>query len=1036
MSKRDRKLAMGEKITPFDSMYDDPEGREYPDPLSEPDSFVQQLLQDINSARRNEEFETEDIDEFEGYLVDFLTTCSDPELGEEDLHGTSMIMNVLNQTDTNNGISTFGSVKKESIIPALAPLIALAPAAGGFGLGGAGAAAGAGATGVLSGLGAGLSKLLPFAAKGLAWEGGKNILGGLNPFNDEGGASAPPVQTMNTTAPGFVPQASADRSNMPFDHISDNLMFESASGIKKKDSDIESLRAQVNSALTQWAKSGDVVENRAVWWALYSYAHEAETIAELSSILTAVPEEYHNAVLNTPVGLEGEAPDEGNTGLPEPTSPTEALSPSNTSMSPIPIDGVGTPPKMPANQQTLIPGAVAASHDSLKVKPVFASLDESKFETYVEEDRPILARVAAFMEAGTHESDIVNTLYPSYGHEYTLWAVEQVKRVASNDPMVDPSIVNMGIDWKESANDPHDLPEGMHQMNIMEVLEDVKKEKKNKKQRENNEFPQKGERVGPNEDEQLNQQETSGMITPQQEKTAEFSLMNTELQHDEDALQVEPTLYLSRKLSYPFGLMAKMIQESGDFAQANQKSNEIYNFVEDYINNYIDGAIGNVMNVENVLNMLPQDVIARIPEENLDSAQRYIEDMAAQQREAVERLLDVARELTSATEMFANIMPQEILGNQEAMQRSLEEAGINPQEYNRGVEVLLSQIDDVTGLLVSPITGEPGFLPEDQDKAFRFFQETGQFADPRQILESPQDFELNERDREMMNQIGIDFPRESKKKESDFTSLPNSTLAETPAPYSQSYNQTMGMAQQFAQAGNPAMTQQAYQAGKDAAPDPGVFGQLQQQQEEEAQLQEMYPNVPTDMTRQWLQREQQQQQSAGHPMQNANRQSPAGQTATNTAQGLPSATTSKVAAWKDVRGDVLIKDRLYKMTSSDYEIPDYVRVVNNGTRLDLYIPRGDLDVSLSESEIKQSNYKFEPIEEDSQQKTSFLSESALSTNEQRALIEEKGVARNMDRLNLEGTHYPTLMQTSKNDKIDLEEVALEDFFIEDFDLFI
>jgi len=41
-------------------------------------------------------------------------------------------------------------------------------------------------------------------------------------------------------------------------------------------------------------------------------------------------------------------------------------------MSPIPIDGVGTPPKMPANQQTLIPGAVAASHDSLKVKPVFA----------------------------------------------------------------------------------------------------------------------------------------------------------------------------------------------------------------------------------------------------------------------------------------------------------------------------------------------------------------------------------------------------------------------------------------------------------------------------------------------------------------------------------------------------------------------------------------------------------------------------------------------------------------------------------------
>lgn len=770
MSKRDRKLAMGEKENPSDDVYD-PQGDEYPDPLSSPDSFIQQLLQDFNSARRNEEFEVEDIDALEDAVVDFLTTCSDPELGPEDLPGTTMIIDILNNTEKNNGISTFGKVEKQSLAP-LAPLIPLL---------------GAAATKALP-------KILPFVAKGLAWEGGKKALGMLNPFDGDGDESYEPIQTTNTVSPGSSSQmmTANNRFEMPFDHITDNLMFEAASGIKKKDSDIESLRAQVNSALTQWAKSGDVVENRAVWWALYSYAHEAETIAELASILTAVPEEYHNAVLNTPVGLEEEAPDEGNTGLPEPTSPTDALSPTDTSMSPIPIDGVGTPPKMPQNQQTLIPGAVAASHDSLRIKPVFASTDKTVFENYAEEDREILSRVAAFINSGTHESDIINTLYPSYGHEYVIWAVDQAKRVSSSDPTVDPSIINMGIEWKEAANDPHDLPEGMHQMDIMEVLEDVEKEKKEKeekekKEKEDNKFPEKGERVGPNEDQKVNQQETSGMITPQQEKT------------------------------------------------------------------------------------------------------------------------------------------------------------------------------------------------------------------------------------------------------SDFTSLPSSNLVQTPSPYSSAYNQTMGLAQQ---APDPIATQQTYQAGKDATPDPGVFGQLQQQQLEDEELQQMYPNVPTDMARQWMQRQQQTQTSPGHPKQMGEQETSAGQVATNAAQALPSATTSKVAAWKDVEGNILAKGQLYKMTSSDYEIPDFVRIVNNGTKLDLYIPRGDIDISLSESEIKQSNYKFEPIEEDSQQKTSFLSESVLSTNEQRALIDEEGMARNMDRLNLDGTHYPPLVQTSKTDTIELEEIPLKDFFIEDLDLFI
>lgn len=1015
MSKKDRKLAMGEKVSPADENYD-PEGEEWPDPLSEPDSFVQQLLQNVNSLRRKEEFKTEDVDEFEGYLMDFLTTCSDPELGEEDLPGTGFIIEVMNTQDKNyNGISSVSNYQKESALPLAAAAAVFGPQL----------------------VKSGLPKIMPYVKKGLSAVGLSNALRNVpivgNLFGGGGQEEAvQPIQMMNTTAPGMAPQASVSRSDMPFDHISDNLMFEAASGIKKKDSDIESLRAQVNSALTQWAKSGEVTENRAVWWALYSYAHEAETIAELSSILTAVPEQYHNSVLNTPVGLEEEAPPEGNTGLPEPSSPTDAMSPTNTNMSPIPIDGVGTPPKMPQNQQTLIPGAVAASHDSLRVKPVFASLDESKFDGYVEEDRPVLARVAAFMEAGTHESDIINTLYPSYGHEYTIWALEQVKRVASNDPLVDPSIVNMGIEWKEAGNDPHDLPEGMHQMDIMEVLEDVEKEKKEKakKERTNNKFPSKGENVGANSEEKINQQETSGMITPQQEKVAaaDYLLMNQELQHDEDALQLMPQAYLEKKLFYPYHFLAQEVVNTGDSRKAMADLENIEAFIEDYAENYLETAINNVYSDE-------------VVEESIEQSGRDIDPMEA--KELVEEVFVLAiRSLQAQNErikqglqMLAEVMPPEIMGNTDAMMQQLDSLGMGVEEFNAGIKAIIDEIQGVSGMFKDNIGPEIGFLPEDIEKSERLQEEQGVFADPRTIIKDPEDFQMDERDRRALGQFGIDLPRESKKKESDFTSLPNNTLAQTPSPYDQSYNQTMGIAQQTSQMGDAVMTQQAYQAGSDATPDPGVLGQLQQQQEEEAQLQEMYPNVPTDMTRQWLQRQQQQQQSSGHPMQTAEQQSSAGQTATNAGQGLSSATTSKVAAWKDVRGNVLVKDKLYKMTSSDYEIPDYVRIVNNGTRLDLYIPRGDLDVSLSESEIRQSNYSFEPIEKDSQ-KTSFLSESTLSTNEQRALIEEQGIARNMDRLNLEGTHYPTLMQTSKNDKIDLEEIPLKDFFIEDFDLFI
>ena len=83
--------------------------------------------------------------------------------------------------------------------------------------------------------------------------------------------------------------------------------------------------------------------------------------------------------------------------------------------------------------------------------------------------------------------------------------------------------------------------------------------------------------------------------------------------------------------------------------------------------------------------------------------------------------------------------------------------------------------------------------------------------------------------------------------------------------------------------------------------------------------------------------------------------------------------------------------------------------------------------------------KFEPMEEEKTSKwkvASFLSESGLTTSEQRELINEKGVARNLDRLNLNGTHYPTLASFEQTATMEEDENSIpEDFYSEDSGLF-
>lgn len=538
MSSLDRKLAIGEMVSPADSDYD-PEYCDYPDPLDNPEAFIQQYLQDYNSEKRAKAEKGEDcgeLDHFNSCFMDFLHTCSDPELGENDLPGTHEIISLLSSPKTN-GISSFrmGETKE-----------AIAPLAVGAGM-------------LASRLLPMAGRLLPFAQRGMqAAKGGLGTalkgmgLASLMPGGggEGGGAMAAPIQTTDWDLKAPQQTYSNNRYEMPYQHITDNLMFEAATspGPKKRNEDIETLRAQVIAALKAWADSGEA-ENRAEWWVYFSYAHEASTIAELQTILTAVPADYHNAVMTSPLAA-GITPEEGNSGLPDVTDPAEgsaSIANQDETPSPIPIDGAGTPQKMPSGQG-LIPGAMA-SHDELKIKPIFASVDNLAFEDYAEEDRPVLAKVAKYLEAGVPEERIVEELNPSFGLERTLWAIDQAKRVASNDPLVDPAVANLGVKWKTSNFSEKDFievgnwiaenhPEVVSDRRNMGFETDPSSLGKDFLEEEGDwefkelldwakgivqeeaGFPSKGEYVGQNEDTKINQQTDSNLITPQQEKWA------------------------------------------------------------------------------------------------------------------------------------------------------------------------------------------------------------------------------------------------------------------------------------------------------------------------------------------------------------------------------------------------------------------------------------------------------------------------------------------------------------------------------------
>lgn len=110
------------------------------------------------------------------------------------------------------------------------------------------------------------------------------------------------------------------------------------------------------------------------------------------------------------------------------------------------------------------------------------------------------------------------------------------------------------------------------------------------------------------------------------------------------------------------------------------------------------------------------------------------------------------------------------------------------------------------------------------------------------------------------------------------------------------------------------------------------------------------------------------------------------------AEAIP---VKDIQNWKDSEGVPLKEGQTYKMTAG-YDIPDVVRVIGSypgGIRLHIENGQGGYEVNVNDLEQRKSNYRFEKMAH------------ALSSNEQLSIIEEGGVARNLDRLNLSHSHY-------------------------------
>jgi hypothetical protein len=143
----------------------------------------------------------------------------------------------------------------------------------------------------------------------------------------------------------------------------------------------------------------------------------------------------------------------------------------------------------------------------------------------------------------------------------------------------------------------------------------------------------------------------------------------------------------------------------------------------------------------------------------------------------------------------------------------------------------------------------------------------------------------------------------------------------------------------------------------------------------------------------------------------------------------PTQTVVASLGWKDTSGNPLEKGKVYKMVSASSPVPDFVEVT--------WVEPENLKIKFAangiEEEITSDEYEFEPLDEEGVVRTSSVDEDPLahlmggsssddgplvdpklaakfaganfSPDQQREFIDEDGVARNLDRLNLTNSHY-------------------------------
>jgi hypothetical protein len=127
----------------------------------------------------------------------------------------------------------------------------------------------------------------------------------------------------------------------------------------------------------------------------------------------------------------------------------------------------------------------------------------------------------------------------------------------------------------------------------------------------------------------------------------------------------------------------------------------------------------------------------------------------------------------------------------------------------------------------------------------------------------------------------------------------------------------------------------------------------------------------------------------------------------------------KVAFVKDSNGNDLETGGWYTMYSNKYKVPDVVQILNlDDLRIEAAI-EGDekrmFPITISASDLDKEGYSFEPyviLEKKADVQDQFgwkLARHGFNASEQRKLIEENpdGRARNIEKMDLDGTHYTT-----------------------------